>query len=298
MLSAAPAQVSSEQTTASTLRFILQASRPGLWLTAVWFYLLPCGGHYLIDSPRFWLGIIYVGFPLGLLIYGWNDCVDYAADQLNPRKGNILFGARGTKEQLRRLPLWIALVQLPFAIAFLVVGGWKMLGFFVAMSAACFLYNNLNFKATPPLEIANQAGYLLVFVLASWINDLPQLNWAAMLFGAMFAMHSHIFGEVMDRVPDAAAGRRTTAVMIGSVRAKLLMSAFLAIEAALVWWAFRDALITSFLAASCAWFIADALLLWRERPYSPLQMKLAMVGWNAIGLGSMYWVWSHPLVRR
>ena len=298
MLPAAPAQVSSEQTTASTLRFILQASRPGLWLTAVWFYLLPCGGHYLIDSPRFWLGIVYVSFPLGLLIYGWNDCVDYAADQLNPRKGNILFGARGTKEQLRRLPLWIALVQLPFAIAFVAVGGWKMLGFFAAMSAACFLYNNLNFKATPPLEIANQAGYLLVFVLASWVNDLPQLNWAAMLFGATFAMHSHIFGEVMDRVPDATAGRRTTAVVIGSVRAKLLMSVFLAVEAGLVCWAFRDGLITAFLAASCAWFIVDALLLWHERPYSPLQMKLAMIGWNAIALGSMYWVWSHPLVRR
>jgi hypothetical protein len=27
-------------------------------------------------------------------------------------------------------------------------------------------------------------------------------------------------------------------------------------------------------------------------------MKLAMIGWNAIALGSMYWVWSHPLVRR
>jgi 4-hydroxybenzoate polyprenyltransferase len=276
----------------------MQASRPGLWLTAVWFYLLPCGGHYLIDSPRFWLGIIYVGFPLGLLIYGWNDCVDYAADQLNPRKGNILFGARGTKEQLHALPKWIALVQLPFAIAFVGLGGWKVLIFFAAMSAACFLYNNLNFKGRPPLEIVNQAGYLLVFVLASWINGLPQLNWVAMLFGAMFAMHSHIFGEVMDRVPDAAAGRNTTAVVIGNVRAKLLMSGFLAVESALVWWTFKDGYIATFLVASCTWFIADALLLWRDRPYSPTQMKFAMIAWNGIALGSMHWVWLHPLVRR
>jgi 4-hydroxybenzoate polyprenyltransferase len=296
--SAAPAQVSSPQSTASTLRFILQASRPGLWLTAVWFYLLPCGRHYLIESPRFWLGVIYVGFPLGLLIYGWNDCVDYAADQLNPRKGNILFGARGTKEQLHALPKWIALVQLPFAIAFVAIGGWKMLGFFAAMSTACFVYNNLNFKSKPPLEILNQAGYLLVFVLASWINGLPQLNWTAMLFGAMFAMHSHVFGEVMDRAPDAAAGRKTTAVVIGNVRAKLLMSGFLAVESALVWWAFKDGYIATFLVVSCTWFIADALLLWRDRPYSPAQMKFAMVAWNAIALGSMYWVWLHPLVRR
>ena len=281
-----------------TTRFILQTSRPGLWLTAVWFYLLPCGGHYLIDSPRFWLGVIYVTFPLGLLLYGWNDCVDYAADQLNPRKGNVLFGARGTKEQLRRLPLWIVFTQVPFAAIFVWISGWKMLGFFAAMSFACFLYNNMNFKGSPPLEILNQAGYLLVFVLASWVNGIPQLSWAAMLFGCLFAMHSHVFGEVMDRIPDAQAGRRTTAVVIGSVRAKLLMSAFLTIEATLVAWAFHDFYIVTFLVVSCAWFIADALLLWRERPYSAAQMKLAMIGWNVIALSSMYWVWSHPLLQR
>jgi len=127
---------------------------------------------------------------------------------------------------------------------------------------------------------------------------LPQLNAAAMLFGCMFAMHSHVFGEVMDRVPDATAGRRTTAVVIGTVRAKLLIAAFLAAETGLVWWAFRDGYIAAFLFASCAWFVIDAALLWRDRPYSPWQMKFAMVAWNAIALGSMYWVWAHPLVRR
>jgi hypothetical protein len=86
--------------------------------------------------------------------------------------------------------------------------------------------------------------------------------------------------------------------VIGSVRAKLLMSTLLAAEAVLVWSAFRDIYITAFLVVSCAWFVADALLLWRERPYSPVQMKLAMIGWNAVALGSMYWVWAHPLTRR
>jgi 4-hydroxybenzoate polyprenyltransferase len=283
---------------ASRLRFLLQASRPGLWLTAVWFYLLPLGGRYLFDSPAFWLGIGYVSFPLGMLLYGWNDCVDYAADQLNPRKGNLLFGARGTHEQLRELPRHIVLAQLPFAAAFIWIAGWKMLLFFVLMCAACGLYNNLNWKSRPPLEILNQGGYLLVFLMSSWLNHVPQLHWAAMLFGCMFAMHSHVFGELMDRAPDIAAGRRTTAVVLGNVRAKLLIATFLAIEAGLVWWAFKDPYVAAFLLASCVWFIADATVLWRERPYSVAQMKLALLGWNAIALGSMYWVWAHPLVKR
>jgi 4-hydroxybenzoate polyprenyltransferase len=36
---------------------------------------------------------------MGLLIYGWNDIVDYEADRLNPRKGTFLFGARGTPDR-------------------------------------------------------------------------------------------------------------------------------------------------------------------------------------------------------
>jgi 4-hydroxybenzoate polyprenyltransferase len=30
------------------------------------------------------------------------------------------------------------------------------------------------------------------------------------VFGALFAMHSHLFGQIMDVAPDRLAGRRTT----------------------------------------------------------------------------------------
>src|SRR6266568_4251119 len=87
----------------STLAFIVKASRPGLWATALWFYLLPLGRRHVFHSPGFWLGLIYVTLPLGLIIYGWNDIADAEIDRFNPRKGTFLFGARGSSEQLRRL---------------------------------------------------------------------------------------------------------------------------------------------------------------------------------------------------
>jgi len=37
----------------------------------------------------------------------------------------------------------------------------------------------------------------------------------------------------------------------------------------------------------------DALLLWRNRPYSLATMRAFMLGWNAIALGSMGWMWSN-----
>src|SRR4051812_9627801 len=73
---------------------VIQASRPGFWITAAWFYLLPLGQRPLLSSWIFWVGLFYVTFPFGLLIYGWNDLADRDEDRFNPRKGTFLFGAR------------------------------------------------------------------------------------------------------------------------------------------------------------------------------------------------------------
>ena len=64
-------------TWARELRFAVQVSRPGLWLTAVWFYCLPAGQGDVLGTPAFWLGLFYVTFPMGYFVYGWNDAVDY-----------------------------------------------------------------------------------------------------------------------------------------------------------------------------------------------------------------------------
>ena len=287
-----------KSTTGSSLRsgpiFLLQASRPGLWLTAIAFYMLPLGQRNVFQSASFWLGALYVSFPMGLLLYGWNDIVDFETDRLNPRKGTFLFGARGTREQLRGLPLQIALVQLPFVVACSVLAGAKLLLCFGGMIAAAALYNwpRFGFKARPPLEILNQAGYLFVFVLSSWMNNVPLLPWATMLFGALFAMHSLLFGQVMDLEPDRMAGRRTTATVIGRVPAKLLMTALMLFEAGLVVRFFDAQELAAFLLVSAAWFTIDAAVIWRSRPYSNREMRLFMLAWNAVALISIPWMWS------
>src|SRR6266566_9135503 len=112
------------------LAFIIKASRPGLWATAVWFYLLPLGRLHVFHSAGFWLGLIYVTLPLGLIIYGWNDVADADIDRFNPRKGTFLFGARGSPDQLSRLPLQIAVVQMVFAAIFLYMVGTNALLWF------------------------------------------------------------------------------------------------------------------------------------------------------------------------
>ncbi len=276
------------------LRFLLKVSRPGFWLTSVWFYLLPLGQHDVFGSGPFWLGFFFVTFPLGMLIYGWNDLVDFETDRLNPRKDTFLFGARPTPAQMRRLPRAIALVQVPFVVSFVWLVGWKALAWFAALVTATALYNgpSVGLKGRPGFDLLNQVGYLLVFVLSSWLSGVPQLPWFTFVFGALFAMHSHLFGEIMDRAPDHAAGRRTTAVAFGIRMAKALMVALLSAEAALVWRCAHDPWIAAALTGGACFFVIDALLLWCERPYAPWQMRLFFLAWNAVAALSLPWIWK------
>ena len=279
---------------ASELVFLLQVSRPGLWSTTALFYLMPLGHADFLHSRALWLGLFYVLFPLGFLLYGVNDIADAEADRLNPRKGTFLFGSLGAAEQLAALRWKIAAVQIPFLIIFFFFVGPRILFWFAALLIAVGLYNAPRFgwKSHPPFDVLIQASYLLVFVLSSWLNQVHQLPWQTFLFGALFAMHSHIFGEIMDMEPDRRTGRRTTATLLGAVPSKLLIAAILCVETVLVYFSFGDLVITGFLGFGAAWFLLDALLVWKNRPYSPTEMRLFMLGWNAAAFAGMFWNWS------
>ena len=275
------------------LHFVLQAARPGFWLTAIWFYLLPVAQQPIWNSPDFWLGVFFVSFPFGLLIYGWNDIADREIDRLNPRKGSFLFGALGTDAQLRKLPWIIAIVHLPFLVLFAVRFGPHMIVWYVALIGATALYNapRFGFKNFPVVDVLNQCAYWLVFYVSSAINHVPQLPWQTMLFGVMFAMHSHLLGEVMDLEPDRLAGRRTTALLMGGVATKLVIAAFLAAEAVLVNRTFGDRIVTVFLSGGAGWFVLNAMF-FRARPYPNWLARLFLLGWNVMALASAWYVWS------
>ncbi|WP_442484391.1 UbiA family prenyltransferase [Aeoliella sp. SH292] len=282
---------------------MLQVARPGLWSTHLWFYLLPLGGYRVLDTLGFWLGAVYVTFPLGLLLYGWNDWADYETDSRNPRKGNVLFGARLSKPSLAKLPWWIAVVQVPFFIAFIWLVGAKFLLWIAAAVVVNTLYNSprLDFKGRPLLDVLCQSGYLLVFVLASWVNDVPQLPWPVFIFGMLFAMHSHLLGETADVGPDRAAGRRTTAVVIGVRWTKLVVAALLFIEAGvLANWvgdvstSYEAELarrwVVGFLALAGLGFLIDAAV-HGNRAIPARHLAIVLIVWNLVAIASMYAVW-------
>jgi len=282
------------------LAFLLKVSRPGFWLVTAWFYLLPLGQQPVFSSWRFWLGLLYFSFPFSFLLYAWNDLADKGTDRFNPRKGNFLYGARGSDRQLSGLPLAIAVVQTPFVLLFTVLEGPRVLIWFAALLLANALYNapRFGFRTVPVLDMLNQVGYLLVFPLCIWLNGVPALPWATYLFSALFAIHSHLFGQIMDLEPDRRSGRRTTATVIGILPAKALLVVLLLGEAALFAGPLRATVVAGLFVVAALWFTLDAAVLWKDRLYTTAQTHLFGLAFNLAALASMPGIWLSGIFVR
>lgn len=280
---------------AARLAELVKIARPGFWPTQLWFFLLPFGLRDMFASSAFWVGCFYVCFPLGLLMYGWNDLGDAETDGLNPRKNSWLFGARPDAFMRERLPLAILVTQLPFVALFCFFAGPRALGWMAAMVVANGLYNapRYGFKYWAGLDLLNQVGYLLIFVLASWLCNVPQLSWPVMIFAGLFAMQSHLFGQLMDIDEDRAAGRRSTAVVIGVRPSKLLLVAMMSAEAFVAHAWFRGGFVAPFMAAGALFFTLDALF--GPARYPVWFTKLFFLGWNIVVVATMYFVWRHGI---
>lgn len=274
--------------------FYLKISRPGLWFATLWLYLLPTSQ---IDGIwvqwEFWLGVFYVCFPLNFVVYGWNDIVDREIDEHNERKGNYWFGAKGKKEQLQKLWKPIIISQIIFLTPLLLVAGIKMLFVFALFILINALYNlpSKGLRTLPPLELIAQLGYLLIVPLSILLNNTEQIPEFTYVYLFLFAMQSHLMGEVMDIVPDKASGRKTTATILGMKRTKLLIMSIVLVEILIMVFIFGEIWFALFLCLALLWLTLDLLFIFKNKIYSIDQMKLFAMLSNGIAIVTMIYVW-------
>jgi len=243
-------------------------------------------------SWLFWLGLLFVSFPLNYLVYGLNDYNDEAADAVNDRKGNYLFGAKAPRKHLDGLLKKITFVVLPFVVVFSYLSGIRMFLLLVFMVVINVLYNFKPFriKERPPFEILIQIGYVTTAFFATELNNLEMLPWQTLVYLSLFAFQAHIAGEIMDIEPDLESGKRTTATLLKRRNSKLLMLVLLLLESFLVWYWFNDFVLALFLFVFSIWLVLDVFIFFKDRPYSLWQMKVFGYAINLSAVVSMAWV--------
>lgn len=276
---------------------LVKISRPGWWLVHVWLYLAPTGQRTeLLSTVTFWLGLLYVLFPLNLLVYGMNDYTDVELDRKNERKGNFMYGAKCTGEQMRDLPRIIIVLNVAGIVALgCLCGHWMGLALWLfGAFAVNAMYNVEPFRLSSkgPWELPCVVfGFANVAVLSSFINDIPWATtgyWAHM---TCLVLRTQLWTEFLDFDPDAACGRRTTSTMVGKVWSKALVVVFLGLEAFVTWWYFDDFLMRLFSFSGIVFFVALEIV----RGTDDREKKKAMKAQNAIGLSLVFWIWYRGL---
>jgi len=213
---------------------MLRVSRPYYYLVTLWLYLLPTGGHSeLITHAPFWLGLVYCTMPLNLMCYLMNDVSDVKVDKFNARKGGALLGAKESADTLNGLASATLLLQLPFLLVFgALCGLQRILLWFAAVFAVNWAYNfGPRFSAYyAPLDLVCPCGYILVVLLSCWLNGVPYPPARSWVHAAFLVVRTQLWIQTFDIEPDASAGRRNTAVLLGLCGSQLALLLLLLAE--------------------------------------------------------------------
>lgn len=255
--------------------------------------MLPLCGMNPWTSEAFWIGLIFCTLPLNLLVYGWNDVADYEIDKFNPRKGNYLFGALSSAKQIEKLPYYIIAVFLFSFLLVIIYSPSSILIWLFFMLIINWLYNKRKngLRTRPPLELMSQVGYLLIVPFSMDINGIDFIQPAMWLYLFLFAMQSHLMGEVMDIDSDRSSGRKTTATVLGMFRTKLLIMLLVLFEILIMFFAFGEIVFGGFLIFVLIWLMLDAFLIFKSNRYSIVQMKVFSVASNLIAIATMVYVY-------
>jgi len=196
---------------------LIKVSRPGFWHWTVVMYLVPCitvDDSHMLLTPRAISGLVFVTFPLNLLVYAMNDLKDVDIDKFNPRKGG-LHGALASTNDLRKccvLGILFLFLLPPLMISSL---EWSAAWSLVVL-AFNWLYNfGPTLSRVPVLDMLAPLGYGCVVPFGYKVvggNPLNPWFWA---FIVLVIFRTQLWFQRMDLVADATAGKRTTAVWMG-----------------------------------------------------------------------------------
>jgi 4-hydroxybenzoate polyprenyltransferase len=117
---------------------------------------------------------------------------------------------------------------------------------------------------------------------------LPALTFCYLF---LFAVQSHLMGEVMDIEPDRQSGRKTTATELGMKKTKLIIIGIVLTEVLILTLCFQEFIFGGMLALALVWLVLDLFFIFKTNRYTVPQMQLFGLTSNIVALASMAYVW-------
>ena len=146
------------------LLFLVQVSRPIIWLVLPLVYALGLNAAHAPLSVAAIIQIVLLTLPMNLVGCGLNDIYDYESDRRSSRR-RAVWGAVVRNED-RPVVYHAALVMMPLIVlGACLTRNWDNIAATIALLLVAWLYSvpPLRLKERPPLDsLANGLGYFLL----------------------------------------------------------------------------------------------------------------------------------------
>jgi len=278
----------------------VEISRPGFWFITLWCYIaaLHGNGQTLATTNNFWLGLVYVTFPVNLLLYAWNDIDDGNIDRLNPRKGKYLLGVASiANEELKRATVLGFLLNVLFIAYFAyVLEDIRIVLWFACACVTNFVYNTYPGWRTgpPPLDFVGPLGYVLILYFSTIVNQISSPSPSCVMFHTLMVFRSQLWGQIIDLSSDEKGGRKTTAVALGVVKARVLLASLVLGEFAIAWFGIGDSYVCLFSGLCLAQALVEIFFYPPQAPNLAQAALTGLVMTPAAGLLLIH-VWTSPV---
>jgi 4-hydroxybenzoate polyprenyltransferase len=219
------------------LLLLIKVSRPLGWgvAPAVFLFGLIASGSIsgtTTLTPLAISQILLLSFPICIFAYGINDVYDYEADQINPKKGDLMGGfIEGSALEpayhsyIKRVSFLV--ISLLLLTSFLTLSVTNVLGMLLLVFFSYFYSAPpLRFKERPPLDsFTNGMGYffapfLLGFSFSGSITNNVDVLIDVILI-TICVMGIHAYSAIGDYTADKKAGLKTFATVFGKRGAAL-----------------------------------------------------------------------------
>ncbi len=212
----------------SFLGRIIMISRPRIWIYTAGSFatgiLIGTGSFSSLFRMDLLPLFLWLTLPANLFLYSINDAFDYETDAKNPKKDK--FENRASKTEKSTLILTGIISCLPLIFIFLglqfEVKAMIFLWFILVLS---YNFPGIRLKAVPILDNLFCFNFPLWGIIGYFLvsGQLPSAQ-VYVLIG-LFSIAMHLYTSSIDLEYDRAAGIKTTSVLIGSVKANLLVCA-------------------------------------------------------------------------
>ena len=209
----------------STLKFLLQLSRPKFWLYVLGPFLV--GYTATIQSLDSFLSLRFIAHfvfflvPANIFLYGINDLFDEDTDSWNDKKGTDEILLRKNQHNLVIRALYVVAALGLGLMFFESTFTRTLLALFIFLGAA-YSTPPLRFKAHPFVDFSSNILYGVPGLVGySLLTDkLPSL----LIIGAVFCWTGamHLFSAIPDIESDRAAHLKTSAVVLGQKKSLAL----------------------------------------------------------------------------